>query len=350
MNKRPRPVLAETRPLTEAAGLARPTLSIVVPMYNEEDVIAGFFERLGGVLAGLGLSYEIICVNDGSRDRTRELLAEAHARDPHIKVLNLSRNFGKETALTAGLDHASGQAVIPIDADLQDPPELIADMVARWREGYDVVLAVRRTRATDTWTKRATARAFYSTINHMTRIRITANAGDFRLMDRRVVEALGRLREHNRFMKGLFAWVGFRQTEVLYDRPERTAGQSKFNYWRLWNFALDGITGFSTLPLRLAGYFGLLVAAAALVYGAWLVVRTLVQGTDVPGYASLMVAVLFLGGVQLVVLGVIGEYLGRTFEETKHRPIYIVDSTLGLTSEEGADSLTLTKERGQAAS
>ena len=318
--------LAQTGP---AGKPGVPTLSIVVPMYNEAEVLPAFFARLGAVLDGLGESYEVICVNDGSRDATRELLAAAHARDPRIRVLNFARNFGKETALTAGLDHARGAAVVPIDADLQDPPELIAAMLARWREGCDVVLAVRSDRSTDSRMKRATARAFYSVINRMARIHIPANAGDFRLMDRRVVDALRTLRERNRFMKGLFAWVGFRQCEVHYERPERGAGASKFNYWRLWNFALDGITGYSTVPLRIAGYLGTLTAVAAMVYGLYLVVRTLVFGVDVPGYASTMVAVLLLGGVQLTVLGVIGEYLGRIFEETKHRPLYVVESALG---------------------
>lgn len=314
---------------------AAPDLSVVVPMYNEEEVIGAFFARLRPVLDGLGLSYEIICVNDGSRDRTFLLLQQEHVGDPRVKVINLSRNFGKETALTAGLDHARGGAVIPIDADLQDPPELIAEMIARWRAGYDVVLAVRHGRVSDTWAKRSTARAFYAVINRMARIQIPPDAGDFRLMDRKVVDRLRLLRERNRFMKGIFAWVGFRQCEIGYERPEREAGLSKFNYWRLWNFALDGITGYTTLPLRVAGYFGTLVAILSLLYGVWLVIRTLAFGTDVAGYASLMVAVLFLGGIQLIVLGVIGEYLGRTFEETKHRPLYVVADMLGI--EESAD-------------
>lgn len=307
-----------------------PTLSIVVPMFNEEDVLPILFERMGSFLETLGESYEIICVNDGSTDNTADLLAGAHARDNRIKVLNFSRNFGKEIALTAGLDVTSGQAVIPIDADLQDPPELIETFIEKWREGFDVVYAVRRHRHTDTALKRWSAIKFYQVINRLSGVPIPANTGDFRLMDQRVVRAVVRLREHNRFMKGLFAWVGFRHVEVPYDRPERAAGQTKFNYWRLWNFALDGITGFSTVPLRIAGYIGMLTALGAIIYGVLLTLRTLIHGADVPGYASLMVAVLLIGGLQLVVLGVIGEYLGRLYEEARKRPLYIIESSLGL--------------------
>lgn len=306
-----------------------PMLSVVVPVYNEEASIGAFFDRLTPVLEALGVSFEVVCVNDGSTDATQALLSEAHWHDPRIRVLTFSRNFGKEAALTAGLDHARGQAVVPIDADLQDPPELIGAMLECWRAGHDVVLAVRRRRESDSWLKRRSAAAFYALINRIARIRIPANAGDFRLMDRRVVETLKALPERNRFMKGLFAWVGFRQCEVAYDRPERVGGKTRFNYWRLWNFALDGITGHSTLPLRIAGYLGILTALAALLFGVWLVIRTLVFGADVPGYASSMVVTLFLGGIQLIVLGVIGEYLGRVYQETKQRPLYVVESALG---------------------
>lgn len=315
------------------AGQDTPTLSIIVPMFNEEDVLPILFDRLGQFLGNLGESYEIICVNDGSTDGTARILADAHEHDRRIKVVNFSRNFGKEIALTAGLDVASGRAVVPIDADLQDPPELIESFLEKWREGFDVVYAVRHRRNTDTAMKRWSAIKFYKIINRLSGVPIPANTGDFRLMDQRVVRSITQLREHNRFMKGLFAWVGFRHAEVLYDRPERAAGQSKFNYWRLWNFALDGITGFSTVPLRIAGYVGMLTALAAIIYGIFLIVRTLIYGVDVPGYASLMVAVLLIGGLQLVVLGVIGEYLGRLFDEARKRPLYIVESSLGLTAE-----------------
>jgi glycosyltransferase involved in cell wall biosynthesis len=312
-------------------------LSIVVAAYNEEDVLDIFFARLEDVLAGLGVTYEIICVNDGSRDRTAQILAAHNARNDRIRVINLARNFGKEPALTAGLDATRGHAVVPLDADLQDPPELIADFLRLWREGFDVVYAVRNARDTDSWMKRTTARAFYAMLRRLSNVDIPQNAGDFRLMDARVVEALRGLRECNRFMKGLFSWVGFRQTSVSYDRPVRAAGTTKFNYWRLWNFALDGITGYSTVPLRLATYFGLLFALLAMLYGAYLLMRTLFWGTDVPGYASTMVALIFMGGMQLVVLGILGEYLGRLYMEAKGRPIYIVESRLGFDGGETSD-------------
>lgn len=314
----------------EAAEQGVPTLSVVVPMFNEEEVLPILFERLEQILESLGESYEIVCVNDGSTDSTAELLRAAHRRNNRIKVLNFSRNFGKEVALTAGLDMTSGKAVVPIDADLQDPPELIEAFLQKWREGFDVVYGVRRHRDTDTAMKRWSALKFYKVINRLSGVPIPANTGDFRLMDRRVVKAVGELREQNRFMKGLFAWVGFRHAEIPYDRPERVAGKTKFNYWRLWNFALDGITGFSTVPLRIAGYIGMLTALAAVIYGVFLILRTLIHGVDVPGYASLMVAVLLIGGLQLVVLGIIGEYLGRLYEEARKRPLYVVESSLGI--------------------
>ena len=306
-----------------------PVLSLDVAAYNEEDVLGVFFERLEAVLAEIGESYEIVCVNDGSRDRTAAILAEAAARDSRIRVVNLSRNFGKEIALTAGLDNAAGQAVVPLDADLQDPPELIAEFIRLWRDGFHVVYAVRNARETDSWLKRTTAGAFYALLNQLSNVEIPHNAGDFRLMDRRVVDAVKSLPERNRFMKGLFAWVGFRQTAVYYERPKRAAGTSKFNYWKLWNFALDGITGYSTVPLRLATYFGLIFAILAMIYGLYLLLRTLIFGVDVPGYASTMVAVIFMGGAQLTVLGIIGEYLGRLYSEAKHRPLYIVENRIG---------------------
>lgn len=314
----------------DIAQQAFPELSLVVPMYNEEEVIPALFPRLEAALAGLDMSYEVICISDGSTDRTLELLQAAHRADPRIKVINFSRNFGKEVALTAGLDFAQGQAVVPIDADLQDPPELIATFVERWRAGADVVYGVRSDRHEDSLAKRLSARIFYAVVNKMSKTEIAHNAGDFRLLDRRVVDSIKALPEGQRFMKGLFSWVGFRQEAVPYARPKRAAGTTKFNYWRLWNFALDGITGYSTLPLRIAGYIGLLTAFFAFFYGLILLTRTLILGVEVPGYASLMVTMVFLGGIQLTVLGVIGEYLGRTYEEIKNRPLYIVESTLGL--------------------
>jgi len=299
-------------------------------MYNEEDNIGEFYSQTKSVLDQLGEPWEIVCVNDGSRDDTLIKLSELHLADPRVKVINFSRNFGKEIALTAGIDHACGQAVIPIDADLQDPPELIVELVAKWREGFDVVNATRRSRQGENILKRMTAGAFYRVLENMADIYIPRNTGDFRLLGRPAVDALKRMPERTRFMKGLFAWVGFRQATVLYDRHRRHAGQTKWNYWRLWNFAIDGIVSFSTIPLKVWSYFGLGVAGMAFLYAIFLTVRTMWYGIDLPGYASLMVVVLFLGGIQLITLGVLGEYLGRIYDETKRRPLYIVRDYLGI--------------------
>ncbi|HLZ79716.1 MAG TPA: glycosyltransferase family 2 protein, partial [Sphingomonas sp.] len=248
---------------------------------------------------------------------------------PRIRCISLSRNFGKEAALSAGLDHAVGQVVIPLDVDLQDPPEVIGTMVKRWREGNDVVYGVRRNRETDSLPKRLTADLYYRAHNYLSADKIPEHAGDFRLLDRKVVDVIRMMPERNRFMKGLFAWAGFRQAAVEYDRAPRQVGRTKFNYWKLWTLALDGITSGSTLPLRVWSYLGAVVAALSLVYAGYVAVRTLIFGADVPGYPSLMVAILFFGGVQLISLGVLGEYVGRILVETKHRPIYIVRETVG---------------------
>ena len=304
-------------------------LSVVVPLYNEEANINYLMERLLIVFDTLNTTYEIVCVNDGSRDNTLKLLVEYHERNPAIKVVNLSRNFGKEIALTAGIDYATGAAIIPIDADLQDPPELIAQLVAKWREGYDVVYATRRSRSGESWLKRFTANSFYKTITKMSPVHIPPNTGDFRLLDRRVVEAIKQLPERTRFMKGLFAWVGYKQTSILFDREPRFGGKTTWNYWKLWNFALDGITSFSLFPLKIWSYIGLVVSLISLLYASFLIMRTLILGIDVPGYASLMVAVLFFGGIQLITLGIIGEYLGRVYEEVKRRPLYFVRESYG---------------------
>jgi glycosyltransferase involved in cell wall biosynthesis len=309
---------------TIIASASRPQLSVVAPMFNESECLAHFFERLDTTLKPLGLSYEIVCVNDGSRDNTLALLREHRAKNPAIKIVNLSRNFGKDIALSAGIDHARGDAVVPIDSDLQDPPELIAEFVAKWREGFDVVYGTRRTRQGEGWFKRTSANLFYRVIDRMTAIDIPRNTGDFRLMDRRVVDAIGRLPERSRFMKGLFAWVGFRQTAVLYDRQPRHLGVTKWNYWRLWNFAIDGITSFSSFPLKIWSYLGVFIALISIVYGVIRIIRHFIIGIDVPGYDSLMVAILFLGGVQLISLGVIGEYMARVYIEVKGRPLYLV--------------------------
>lgn len=300
------------------------TLSIVCPMHNEQASIAAFFGRVLPVLDALGEAFEIVCVNDGSQDATLEMLLAARQRESRIRILNLSRNFGKEAALTCGIDHARGDAVIPLDADLQDPPEMIAEMVRLWRQGFDVVLAQRVDRGTDRFFKRKTANWFYHLHNAISEPNITPNVGDFRLMDRKVVEALKSLPERRRFMKGLFAWVGFRQATIPYTREARHAGESKFSSWKLWNFALEGVTSFSTAPLRIWTYLGLAIALSAFVYGAFIVGRVLLFGIDLPGYASLVTVVLFLGGIQLIGLGILGEYLGRIYSETKQRPVYIV--------------------------
>ncbi len=304
-------------------------LSLVVPMHNEEDSIESFMARVIPPVRQIDCDYEVVCVNDGSSDRTLQLLESARARDHRIKIVDLARNFGKDLAMTAGIDHASGDAIIPLDADLQDPPELIPDLVAKWREGNDMVIAIRRDRRGDSVVKRLSANLFYRAIGRMSDVPIPANAGDYRVMDRRVVDALGCMPERTRFMKGIFAWVGFKQASIVFDRPARVAGSSKWSFWKLWNFALDGIFSFSTLPLRIWTYFGAIIAFFALAYAGLIAVRTLVQGVDVPGYASIMVILLFFSGVNMIGLGIIGEYLGRVFIEVKQRPLYLVRHAIG---------------------
>jgi glycosyltransferase involved in cell wall biosynthesis len=286
------------------------------------------------VLEKITTDFEIVCVDDGSSDRTMVNLMRHHGRDSRIKVLSLSRNFGKDTALSAGLDYARGQAVVPIDADLQDPPELIADMVAKWREGFEVVYARRSHRDSDDMSKRVTASLFYRIHNWIADVRIPDNTGDFRLMDRRVVEAVKHLPEKTRFMKGLFAWVGFKQIGIDYRREARAAGTTKWRYWKLWNFAIDGITGSSTVPLRIWTYFGMGLGVLTFAYAFWLVIHTMLYGNAVPGYASLMVAVLFLGSMNIVATGILGEYVGRIYSEVRNRPLYLVREMRGLETQE----------------
>ena len=305
-----------------------PTLSVVVPAYNEAEGLIEFHARLFDVMQRVGESWELLFVNDGSRDSTLAVMEGLRRADPHVAVINLSRNFGKEIAVTCGLDHARGSAVIVIDADLQDPPEVIPDLVAGWREGFDTVYAQRRQREGETWLKKATAHGFYRLMQRMGHVQMPADAGDFRLISRRVVDALAQLREHHRFMKGLFAWVGYPAKAVLYDRAPRYAGSTKWNYWKLWNFALEGITSFTVMPLKMATYMGLLIAVLAAIYLVVIILKTLVLGNEVAGYPSLMAVVLFLGGAQLMTLGVIGEYLGRVFNEAKRRPLYFVERHL----------------------
>jgi polyisoprenyl-phosphate glycosyltransferase len=304
-------------------------ISLVVPMHNEEAMVERFFARVAPILASITPDYEVICVDDGSHDQTVPLLLKARSADPRIRIVSLSRRFGKEAALTAGIEHASGRAVIPIDADLQDPPELLTEMVAKWREGYDTVVAVRADRSQDSALKRATAAAFYGVMKRVGDVPITPNAGDFRLLDRRVVEALKQLPERTRFMKGLFAWLGFRTAYVSYARPERAAGTTKWQYPKLWRFALEGITSFTSLPLTIWTYAGALMALFAFLYALFIIGRTLLLGTDLPGYASLVVIILFFSGLNMLGIGIIGEYLGRVFVEVKHRPLYLVGNRYG---------------------
>lgn len=311
-----------------------PFVSVIVPMYNEAENIGAFYNRVVKVLEELSMPFEIICVNDGSKDDTLFRLLILHEKDTRVKVIDLSRNFGKEIAMSAGIDFAIGEAVIPIDADLQDPPEFIPKLVAKWREGYDVVYATRTEREGESRLKKWTAHMFYRVMGKLTRFDIPKDTGDFRLMDRKVVNALCQLREHHRFMKGLFSWVGFRQTSLPYRREPRFAGETKWDYWKLWNFALEGITSFSYVPLQLATYLGLLVSAFAFVYGFILLVQTLLYGNPVPGYPSLMTVILFLGGVQLLTIGIIGEYIGRIYNESKKRPLYFVQKAIGFANDQ----------------
>lgn len=302
------------------------TLSVVVPAYNEQEVLPEFHRRLSAVLATLHGTCEVVYVNDGSRDRTMEVIRSLRAQDERVSLIDLSRNFGKEVALTAGLDHAIGDAVVVIDADLQDPPELIPELVAQWRAGFDVVFARRTARDGESLLKRATASAFYRLIQRVSRVEIPADTGDFRLLSRRAVDAVKQLREQHRFMKGLFAWIGFPHKAVPYRRDARFAGDTKWNYWKLWNFALEGFTSFTIAPLKIATYIGVLVALVSFVFAAWIVYKTIAFGEPVRGYPSLIVVVLFLGGVQLLSIGVMGEYLGRLFNETKGRPLYFLNA------------------------
>ena len=310
-------------------------LSIVIPAYNEEEVLPEFHRRLTSVLEGIEGSCEILYVNDGSSDRTLEVLNDF--KDPRVWIIDLSRNFGKEIALSAGLDYARGEAVVVIDADLQDPPELIPKFIEKWQEGYDVVYARRTARDGETFIKKATAKLFYRFIQGVSRVKIPEDTGDYRLLSRRAVEALKQLRETHRFMKGLFAWIGYPQIAVNYRRDPRFAGSTKWNYWHLWNFAIEGITSFTINPLKIASYFGLTTSVMSFTYALFVIYKTLFFGEPVQGYPTLMVVVLFLGGVQLMSLGVIGEYLGRMFNETKHRPLYFINSFNPATSHDESD-------------
>jgi polyisoprenyl-phosphate glycosyltransferase len=308
--------------------VTRQLISLLVTLYDEAENVAALLASLERVAEGLDFDVEVVAVNDGSRDATLAALQAYRPSAFSLVVVDLSRNFGKEAALTAGLAYVRGEAVIPLDADLQDPPELIPQLLAQWQGGFEVVLARRSDRSSDGFMKRTSAHSFYKVINGLSDVAIPEDVGDFRLMDRAVVEVLRELPESRRFMKGLLAWAGFRTTVVDYVRPPRAAGESKFNGWRLWNLALEGVTSFSTFPLRVWTYVGFAIAALSFLYGTVIVLRTLIAGVDVPGYASLLVVILFLGGVQLIGLGIMGEYLGRSYLEAKRRPPFVVRAVM----------------------
>lgn len=304
----------------------RKKISLLIPAYNEQEVLRHLYERLNK-LAGQTPHYdfEFLFINDGSRDKTLEIIKGYAESDSRIAYVNLSRNFGKETAMLAGLDHVTGDATVIIDADLQDPPELIPQMISLWEEGYDDVYAKRRSRAGESWFKKTTSEIFYKILQKSTNIPIQRDTGDFRLLSRRCVEALKQFRESQRYTKGMFSWIGYKKKEMLYDRDPRAAGVTKWNYLKLTNFAIDGITSFTTAPLRISSVFGMLISLAAFIYIVVLVIRTTFYGSDLAGYPSMMAVILFLGGIQLLSLGVIGEYIGRIFNETKNRPSYFVE-------------------------
>ncbi|MBN1382514.1 MAG: glycosyltransferase family 2 protein [Deltaproteobacteria bacterium] len=303
-------------------------LSIVVPAYNEEEVLQEFHQRLTAVLSGIQMNPEIIYVNDGSNDKTFEVMSKLRDMDSRVAILDLSRNFGKEIALSAGLQKANGDAVVIIDADLQHPPELIQEFIKEWKNGYDVVYGKRIDRSDETVLKKVTSYIFYRFIQQMAKVKIPENSGDFRLLSRRAVNAINSLQESHRFMKGLFAWIGYPQKAIVYKVEPRKAGKTKWSYWGLWNLAIEGITSFSTIPLRISTVIGIITALGSFLYGLYLIMITLIYGNPVPGYPSLIVLILFLGGVQLVSIGVMGEYLGRVFNETKQRPLYFVNNYL----------------------
>ena len=302
------------------------TISILIPAYNEEAVLDKLFVRLSNLANQIkNYQFEFLFVNDGSKDKTLDIIKDYAEKDPRVSYINFSRNFGKEIGMIAGFDYVKGDATVIIDADLQDPPELIPEMIKLWEEGYDDVYAKRRSREGETWFKKFTSKMYYRTLQSVTRIPIQEDTGDFRLLDRRVVEALKQFRESQRNTKAMFSWVGFHKKEILYDRDPRAAGETKWNYKKLVDLAIDGITSFTTAPLRISTYVGILVSIFAFVYLLYLVIRTLAFGSDLAGYPSMMAVILFLGGVQLVSLGIIGEYVGRIFNETKQRPLYLIE-------------------------
>lgn len=300
------------------------TLCIIAPIYNEESNINLFYDRVTLVLKQTDLDWKILFINDGSSDKSSLILENLSNDNNRIQLLSFTRNFGKESALTAGLDYANSDAVIPIDTDLQDPPELILELVKYWQQGFDVVYAKRRSRKNETFLKLLTANLFYKFISKFSDITIPQNVGDYRLLSRRVVDDINKMREKNRFMKGIFSWVGYQSKEVLFDRDARNSGKSSFNFLKLFNFALDGITSFSVAPLRVFFYSGLIVLFTSFSYMGFIIIRTVIYGVELPGYASLLAVVLFLGGLNLFAIGFIGEYIGKIYQEVKNRPIYII--------------------------
>lgn len=301
-------------------------ISILIPAYNEEKVLEKLFTRLANLANNTkDYEFEFFFINDGSKDKTLEIIKDYAETDARVSYLNLSRNFGKEIAMIAGLDNVSGDATVIIDADLQDPPELIPKMISWWEKGYDDVYAKRSSRHGESWFKKASSKLFYKTLQSVTRIPIQKDTGDFRLLDKRAVEALKQIRESQRYTKGYFSWIGFKKKEITYNRDARAAGQSKWNYFKLFDLAIEGIVSFSTAPLRIATFIGGIVAFAAFVYLIVIVIKTIAFGTDIAGYPSTMVVILFLGGAQLLSLGIIGEYVGRIFNETKNRPLYLIE-------------------------
>lgn len=311
------------------SGQQKPTISVVAPVYDEEVLLPEFYRRVVSAMEPLGVPFEIVLVNDGSHDSSGAIMDELHAQDPRVKVVHFSRNFGHQIAITAGTDHAQGLSVAVIDSDLQDPPEVIVDMYHKWREGYQVIYGVRSEREGETAFKRATASMFYRLIRKITNINLPLDTGDFRLMDRRVVDAMKKMREHHRFMRGLSVWVGFKQTGVSYRRDARKAGVTKYPLRKMLRFALDAITSFSYLPLQLATYSGFAIAGLSVVAILIAIILRL-TGNVIAGQATTLVSVLFLGGIQLIFLGIIGEYLGRIYDEVKRRPLYIVAERHGL--------------------
>lgn len=306
--------------------IGKKKVTILVPAYNEEDVLQQLYSRLINVFNTLPLyKFELLFVNDGSKDGTLPKIKLLREKDNRVSYVNLSRNFGKETAMIAGLDYAAGDAVIIIDADLQDPPELIPEMIHYWENGYDDVYAKRNSRSGETWIKKTTATAFYRLLEKVARVPIQRDTGDFRLLDRRCVDALRQLRETQRYTKGMFSWIGFNKKEILFDRDPRAAGETKWNYFKLFDLAIEGITSFTTTPLRISALFGCIVSFCAFIYMIWIITKTMLFGDPVAGYPSLMTVILFLGGIQLISLGILGEYIGRIFNETKNRPLYFVE-------------------------